>query len=111
MAISEELDKSAANSNNVRVLQVWLYDGIEVRTPSQYLVSPGMDKEALGEQAKSAGTITGEPLDIAPGVTFRIPAKNLLLDCRIVSADFITTEAKPSPLRTVRVEMTARAAK
>jgi hypothetical protein len=111
MAISEELDKSAANSNNVRVLQVWLYDGVEVRTSSQYLVSPGVDKEALGEEAKSAGTITGEPLDIAPGVTFRIPAKNLLLDCRIVSADFLTTDAQPSPLRTVRVEMTARAAK
>ncbi len=111
MAISEELDKSAANSNNVRVLQVWLYDGIEVRTSSQYLVSPGMDKEALGEQAKSAGTITGEPLDIAPGVAFRIPAKNLLLDCRIASADFLTTDAQPSPLRTVRVEMTVRAAK
>jgi len=111
MAISEELDKSAANSNNVRVLQVWLYDGIEVRTSSQYLVSPGMDKEALGEQAKSAGTITGEPLDIAPGVAFRIPAKNLLLDCRIVSADFLTTDAQPSPLRTVRVEMTVRAVK
>lgn len=111
MAISEDLDKNAANSNNVRVLQVWLYDGVEVRTSSQYLVSPGMDKEALGEQAKSAGTITGEPLDIAPGVAFRIPAKNLLLDCRIVSADFLATDAQPSPLRTVRVEMTARAAK
>lgn len=111
MAISEELDKSAANSNNVRVLQVWLYDGVEVRTSSQYLVSPGLDKEALGEQVKSAGTITGEPLDIAPGVDFRIPAKNLHLDCRIVSADFLTPEARPSPLRTVRVEMTARAAR
>lgn len=111
MAISEEVDKSAANSNNVRVLQVWLYDGMEVRTSSQYLVSPGLDKEALGEQAKSAGTITGEPLDIAPGVTFRIPAKNMTLDCRIVSADFITSDAKPNPLRTVKVAMTARAAK
>ena len=111
MAISEDLDKSAANSNNVRVLQAWLYDGVEVRTSSQYLVSPGLDKEALGEQAKSAGTITGEPLDIAPGVTFRIPGKNLLLDCRIVSADFLTPNAKPSPLRTVRVEMTVRALK
>jgi hypothetical protein len=111
MAISEEVDKSAANSNNVRVLQVWLYDGMEVRTSSQYLVSPGLDKEALGEQAKSAGTITGEPLDIAPGVTFRIPAKNLFLDCRIVSADFITSDAKPNPLRTVRVEMKVKAVK
>lgn len=111
MAISEELDKNAANSNNVRVLQVWLYDGLEVRTSSQYLVSPGLDKEALGEQAKSAGTITGEPLDIAPGVTFRIPAKNLVLDCRIVNADFLTPDSKPSPLRTVRVELKAKAAK
>lgn len=111
MGISETLDKSAANSNNVRVLDVWLYDGLEVRTSSQYLVSPGMDKEALGEQAKSAGTITGEPLDIAPGVTFRIASKNLLLECRIVAADFLSTTPAPSPLRSVRIEMTAKAAK
>ena len=111
VGISETLDKEAAHSDKVRVLDVWLYDGNDVRSWNQYLTSPGMDKEALAAQAKSSATITGEPLDIAPGLTFRIASKNLVLDCRVVTAEFLPADTPPSPLRTVRIEMTAKTLK
>jgi|GEM_PF-953659 len=108
VGISEELDASAAHSNNVHVLDVWLYDGVAVRTFNQYLISPGMDKETLASQAESSGTITSEPLEIAPGLTFRIAAQHLTLECRVTNADFLDASAPPYPLRHVRIEMTAR---
>ena len=111
VGISEKLDKEAAHSDKVRVLDVWLYDGGDVRSWNQYLTSPGMDREALATQAKSSATITGEPLDIAPGLAFRITSKNLVLECRVVAAEFLPTTPAPSPLRSVRIEMTAKAAK
>ena len=106
--ISERLDKEAAHSEKVRVLDIWLYDGTEVRSYNQYLTAPGMDREALAGQAPSSGTITGEPLEIVAGLSFRIASKNLLLDCRVLNAEFLSSDTPPNPLRTVRIEMTAR---
>lgn len=111
VGISEQLDKEAAHSEKVRVLDVWLYDGSEVRSHRQYLITPGMDKESLAKQATSSGNVTGEPLEIAPGLTFRIPSKNLILDCRIAAAELLNPGTPLSPLRSVRIEMTARTAK
>lgn len=111
MGVNEKLDKSASHTNRVHVLDVWLYDGEDVRSASQILVSPGVDVESLGQEAESAGTITGEPLEIAAGLTFRIPTRNLLLDCRVVNAEFLDTDSRPRPLRSVRVEMKVRSVK
>lgn len=109
VGISESLDKGAANANQVHLLDVWLYDGVDVRTYNQYLISPGLDTEALAGKAKSSGTITGEPLEIRSGQTFRLATRNFILDCRIVAADFLQRESRPAPLRSVRIELSARA--
>jgi len=111
VGISERLDTEAAHSEKVRVLDVWLYDGTEVRSYNQYLITPGMDRETLAKQAPSSGTITGEPLEIAPDLTFRIASKNLVLDCRITTAELLNPGTPVSPLRSVRIEMTARTTK
>lgn len=111
MGVNEELDKSAAHTNKVHVLDVWLYDGEDVRSAKQLLVSPGVDMDALGQATESAGTITGEPLEIAPGLSFRIACRNLLMDCRVLRADFLDSEGGPQPLRALRIEMKVRSAK
>ena len=69
MGINESVDRDAANSDQVRLLDVWLYDRSAVRSVSQPLISPGFSVLGLDDYAEGSGSDSSSPLEVVPGLT------------------------------------------
>ncbi len=105
MGIVKDLDPTSVSNNEARLLDVWFYDH-EQGTLKQLLMSEGMDGEALAQKQPSQGTVTEEPVVAAPGVTFRLLGKNLVMACKIVEATYRDGPAgMPAPFQSVKVAM------
>jgi hypothetical protein len=108
MGIATELDPKAASTDKIHVLDVWFYDRSHMHTYRQLLVSRSANWDNLTGKANNSGTVTGEPLVAAPGVTFKLHGKDLMLDCRIESVEYLNEDDHLSPFRNVTLSMTAR---
>jgi hypothetical protein len=108
MGIDKELDPKAASSDKVQVLDVWFYDRINLHTYNQLIVSRSMNWDNLTGKVYNSGTVTGDPLVAAPGVTFKLHGKDLILDCRIESVDYLEENDLHAPFRNIVVSMTVR---
>ena len=105
MGINESVDRAAANTDQVRLLDIWLYDRSAVRSVSQPLVSPGFNVSGLDEFADGDGSMTSPPLEVVPGLTFMLQSDRIVLECRIHSATFLDSEQAPMPFRSVSVSL------
>jgi hypothetical protein len=108
MGIDKELDPKAASSDKVQVLDVWFYDRTHLHTYNQLIVSRSVNWDKLTGKANNSGTVTGDPLVAAPGVTFKLVGKDLILDCRIESVEYMEEDDNHAPFRSVVVLMTVR---
>lgn len=106
MGINESVDRAAANSDRVRLLDVWLYDRSAVQSVSQSLVSPGFDVSGLDDLAEDSDSDAPVPLDVRPGLTCTLRSDHLVLDCKIESATFLDGEQAPTPFRSVSASLT-----
>jgi hypothetical protein len=106
MGINESVDRAAANSDRVRLLDVWLYDRSAVQSVSQSLVSPGFDVSGLDNLAEDSDSDAPVPLDVRPGLTCTLRSDHLVLDCKIESATFLDGEQAPTPFRSVSASLT-----
>ena len=102
MGINESVDRDAANTDQVRLLDIWLYDRSAVRSVSQPLVSPGFSSSGLEDHAGSGGSESAPPLEVAPGLTFTLRSDSIALECRIEGVTFLEGEQGPMPFRSVR---------
>ncbi len=107
MGTKGELDPPSASSDSVRVLDIWLYDKAKLRTQNQLLVGPGVDLDRLADRGVSSGTVTGEPLRVQPGLTFKLRGEHLILDCKIDAVSYLNDE-KDAPFSSVIVSMIVR---
>ena len=107
MGTKGELDPPSASSDNVRVLDIWLYDKAKLRTQNQLLVGPGVDLDRLADRGVSSGTVTGEPLRVQAGLTFKLRGEHLILDCKIDAVSYLNDE-KDAPFSSVIVSMIVR---
>ena len=105
MGINESVDRAAANSDQVRLLDIWLYDRSAVRSVSQPLVSPGFNVSGLDEFADDNGSMSSSPLEVVPGLTFTLQSDQIVLECTINSATFLDSEQAPMPFRSVGVSL------
>ena len=105
MGINESVDRAAANSDQVRLLDIWLYDRSAVRSVSQPLVSPGFNVSGLDEFTDGDGSMTSPPLEVVPGLTFMLQSDRIVLECTIHSATFLDSEQAPMPFRSVSVSL------
>lgn len=105
MRANLEVDPDAVHPDQVRVLEVWLYDSRDNRTPRQFICAPGMDPERLINAEDNAATVTGKPLVAAPGTEFRIHSAHLILVCRLKSVEQLDPNQPGSPFREVRAEL------
>ncbi|MBX2999778.1 MAG: hypothetical protein KF893_14760 [Caldilineaceae bacterium] len=108
MGIDKELDPKAASSDKVQVLDVWFYDRIHLHTYNQLIVSRSMNWDNLTGKVFNSGTVTGDPLVAAPGVTFKLHGKDLILDCRIESVEYLEENDLHAPFRSIVISMTVR---
>ncbi len=106
MGINESVDRAAANSDRVRLLDVWLYDRSAVQSVSQSLVAPGFDVSGLDDLAEDSDSGAPVPLDVRPGLTCTLRSDHLVLDCKIESATFLDGEQAPTPFRSVSASLT-----
>ena len=102
MGINESVDRDAATTDQVRLLDIWLYDRSAVRSVSQPLVSPGFSSSGLEDHAGSGGSESAPPLEVAPGLTCTLRSDGIALECRIESVTFMEGEQAPLPFRSVR---------
>ena len=105
MGINESVDRAAADSDQVRLLDIWLYDRSAVSSVSQPLVSPGFDASGLGDYAESSGSDSSPPLEVVPGLTCALQSDRIELECTIKSASFLDGEQTPIPFRSVSVSL------
>ena len=105
MGINESVDRDAADMDQVRLLDIWLYDRSEVRSVSQPLVSPGLDITGLDGHAEDGGSETAPPLEVVPGLTCTLRSNRIVLECSIKSATFLDSGQTPAPFRTVRASL------
>lgn len=105
MGINESLDRAAADTEQVRLLDIWLYDRAGVHSISQPLVSPGFDIEGLGKPTDSGGSVTGAPLELQHGLTFSLRSSQILLECTFNSVTFLDSEQTPQPFRSVSADL------
>ena len=105
MGINESLDRAAADSGQVRLLEVWLYDRSAVRSVSQTLVSPGFDLTGLKDRAQEGGSETSAPLELSPGLTYTLSSNHITLECTIKSVTFLDSEQTPRPFRSVSASL------
>lgn len=108
MGIDKELDPKAASSDKVQVLDVWFYDRTHLHTYNQLIVSRSMNWDRLTGRVNNSGTLTGDPLVAAPGLTFKLVGKDLILDCRIESVEYLEEDDRHAPFRNIVVSMTVR---
>ncbi len=103
MGINESVDRAAADSDQVRLLDIWLYDRSAVRSVSQPLISPGFDESGLDDFAEGDGSDSSHPLEVGPGLTCTLRSDRIILDCTVKSASFLDGEQAPMPFRSVSV--------
>ncbi len=101
MGINESVDRDAANTDQVRLLDIWLYDRSAVRSVSQPLVSPGFSASGLEDPAGSGGSESAYPLEVAPGLICTLRSDGMELECRIESVTYLEGEQAPLPFRSV----------
>ncbi|MDE0077904.1 MAG: hypothetical protein OXO50_10325 [Caldilineaceae bacterium] len=105
MGINESVDRDAANSDQVRLLDVWLYDRSAVRSVSQPLISPGFNVLGLDDYAEGSGSDSSSPLEVVPGLTCTLQSDSIVVECSIKSATFLEGEREPMPFRSVNVSL------
>ena len=105
MGINESVDRAAAEMDQVRLLDIWLYDRSAVQSFSQPLVSPGLDVTGLDDQAEIGGAVTSTPLEVVPGMTCTIRSDRVLLECSIKSVTFLESEQTPQPFRSLSASL------
>ena len=105
MGINESVDRAAATSDQVRLLDIWLYDRSAVRSVSQPLVSPGFDVSGLDDFADGSGSDSSPPLVVRPGLTCTLRSDHIVLECTIRSATFLDGEQAPMPFRSVSASL------
>ena len=105
MGINESMDRAAADMDQVRLLDIWLYDRSAVRSVSQPLVSPGHEVSGLDDHAEDGGSVTAAPLEIVPGLTCTLRSNGILLECTIKSASFLDNGQTPAPFRSVSASL------
>ena len=101
MGINESVDRAAAEMDQVRLLDIWLYDRSAVQSFSQPLVSPGVDLTGLDSLAEVGGAVTSTPLEVAPDLTCTVRSDSILLECSIKSVTFLESEQTPQPFRSL----------
>ena len=105
MGINESVDRAAAEMDQVRLLDIWLYDRSAVQSFSQPLVSPGLDVTGQDEHAEIGGAVTSTPLEVVPGLTCTIRSDRVLLECSIKSVTFLESEQTPQPFRSLSASL------
>jgi len=105
MGINESVDRAAATSGQVRLLDIWLYDRTAVRSVSQPLVSPGFDVSGLDEFVEGNGSTSSVPLEVRPGLTCTLQSDHIVLECTIRSVTFMDGEQAPMPFRSVSASL------
>ena len=105
MGINESLDRAAADSGQVRLLEIWLYDRSAVRSVSQSLVSPGFDLTGMNDRAEEGGSETSAPRELSPGLTYTLTSNHITLECTIKSVTFLDSEQMPRPFRSVSASL------
>ena len=105
VGINESVDRDAANSDQVRLLDVWLYDRSAVRSVSQPLISPGFSVLGLDDYAEGSGSDSSSPLEVVPGLTCTLQSDSIVVECSIKSATFLEGELEPMPFRSVSVSL------
>lgn len=105
MGINESVDRAAATSGQVRLLDIWLYDRTAVRSVSQPLVSPGFDVSGLDGFAEGSGSASSPPLEVRPGLTCTLRSDHIVLECMIKSVTFLDGEQAPMPFRSVSASL------
>ncbi|MDE0143563.1 MAG: hypothetical protein OXI80_10055 [Caldilineaceae bacterium] len=105
MGINESVDRAAATSGQVRLLDIWLYDRTAVRSVSQPLVSPGFDVSGLDGFEEGSGLASSAPLEVRPGLTCTLLSDHIVLECTIKSVTFLDGEQAPMPFRSVSASL------
>lgn len=105
VGINESVDRDAADSDQVRLLDVWLYDRSAVRSVSQPLVSPGFSVLGLDDYAESSGSDSSSPLEVVPGLRCTLQSDSIVVECSIKSATFLEGELEPMPFQSVSVSL------
>lgn len=105
MGINESVDRAAATSGQVRLLDIWLYDRTAVRSVSQPLVSPGFDVSGLDGFEEGSGSASSAPLEVRPGLTCTLRSDHIVLECTIKSLTFLDGEQAPMPFRSVSASL------
>ncbi len=101
MGMNESLDREAADTGQVRLLEIWLYDRSAVRSISQLLVSPGFDATLLDDHTDTDSTNRSPPLELKPGMTCGLRSRHIQLDCTIKDVSWLDGGQSPRPLRSV----------
>ena len=105
MGINESLMHSAANEDQIRLLDVWLYDRAAVHSLSQTLVTPGFDTTNLAARTNNAGPLPSPPLEVAEGLTFTLHAEQIMLECTIKEVTFLEIDPVHPPFRTLKTKL------
>lgn len=105
VGINESVDRDAANSDQVRLLDIWLYDRSSVQSVSQPLVSPGFSAGGLIDLGDDGETESAAPLEVTPGLTCTLRSDSILLECRIESVTFLEDEPGPPPIRSMQAKL------
>ncbi|MBI1295846.1 hypothetical protein GC175_12905 [bacterium] len=100
-----EVDPPSASSDKVRVLDIWLYDKSSMRTQNQLLVARGVNLDSIPQKIASSGSITGDPLVIERGLTFKLRAEQLVLECKIEDVSYVS-DAADAPFQSVILSIT-----
>ena len=105
MGMNESLDRAAADTDQVRLLEIWLYDRSAVRTISQLLVSPGFDATSFDDGSEVDGPHRSPPLELMPGLTCVLRSHHIQLDCTIKGVSYLDSGQSPRPLRSVSASL------
>lgn len=105
MGINESVDRAAADSDQVRLLDIWLYDRSAVRSVSQPLISPEFDISGLDDYAEGSGSESSSPLEVRPGLTCTLQSDSIVLECTLKSASYLEGAQAPMPFRSVSVSL------
>ena len=108
MGMNESLDREAADTDQVRLLEIWLYDRLAVRSISRLLVSPGVDATLLDDRSEMDSINRSPPLELAPGLTCRLRSHHIQLDCAIKNVSYLDSGHSPRPLRSVSAALVVR---
>ena len=108
MGMNESLDREAADTDQVRLLEIWLYDRSAVRSISRLLVSPGFDATLHDDRNEMDGSNRSPPLELASGLTCRLRSHHIQLDCAIKNVSYLDSGQSPRPLRSVSAALVVR---